>query len=419
MAPVIEVSNVSKRFRLSRDRANSFKDRFVRIGRHDYDEFWALREVDFVVEEGQTLGVLGHNGSGKSTLLKCIGGILQPTTGEIRSRGLIAALLELGAGFHPDLTGRENVYLNAALLGLSKKDTERRFDQIVAFAELEDFIDQQVKHYSSGMYVRLGFAVAINVEPEILLIDEVLAVGDEAFARKCMAKVKQFQKEGRTIILVTHAADLAREVCDRVLVLDHGHMVAEGEPGLAIRAYRDHLFATGRGHEVAAPGAAESTSAEVARAAVPIRIADVRISNPDGGDRDYLLAFERLLVEVDYEASEPCEAVVGIGVYNEKGERVWGSNNRAAGVELGKLTGSGTVRFVFGSVPLLDGNYTLQVGLTDADGQVFDWIDSMPGFRVAQLDNTVGVVAMPFAIEHAVSNGAGPSVPREQAVPRP
>ena len=199
----------------------------INFGRIPYEPFMALNDIDFDIEEGTTVGILGHNGSGKSTLLKCVAGILQPNTGEIVTRGRLAALLELGAGFNHELTGRENVFMNASILGLSKKDTELIFDEIVAFSELERFIDMQVRHYSSGMYVRLGFAVAVNVEPDILLVDEVLAVGDEAFQRKCVERVKKFQGEGRTTLFVTHAADMVRQICDRAIVLDHGKMVAD------------------------------------------------------------------------------------------------------------------------------------------------------------------------------------------------
>ena len=206
----IEARGISKKFRIVKEPIHTLKDRFLHLHGQRYEDFWALHELDVEIEQGETLGMLGHNGSGKSTLLKCVAGILLPTTGEVRVRGRIASLLELGAGFHPDLSGRENIFINASFLGIAHKEIAKRLDDIIAFAELDHFIDNQVKYYSSGMYVRLGFAVAVNVDPDILLIDEVLAVGDEAFQRKCLDRVAQFQRDGRTILLVTHAADLAR-----------------------------------------------------------------------------------------------------------------------------------------------------------------------------------------------------------------
>src|SRR6478736_4888076 len=233
----VSIDSVSKRFRLSSGKPRSVKERVIHPGRQKVEDFWALRDISFDIDEGETIGLLGHNGSGKSTLLKLVGGIMKPTTGLIRVRGRLASLLELGAGFHPELTGRENVYMNAAVLGLKRTDIDARFDDIVEFAELERFIDQQVKHYSSGMYVRLGFAVAVNVDPDVLLVDEVLAVGDETFQRKCLDRVHQFQRQGRTIVVVSHGVDLMRQICDRVAVLDHGVMVTYGLPGESIRVF--------------------------------------------------------------------------------------------------------------------------------------------------------------------------------------
>src|SRR5471030_1345108 len=206
----------------------------IHFGRIPFEDFVALDDIDIDIEQGTTVGILGHNGSGKSTLLKCVAGILQPNEGEIVTRGRLAALLELGAGFHPELTGRENVYMNASILGLTKRDINKVFDEIVAFSELDKFIDMQVRHYSSGMYVRLGFAVAVNVEPDILLVDEVLAVGDEAFQRKCLDHVKKFQREGRTIVVVSHSPDAIRMNCGRAMVMNHGRVITVDEPGEAI-----------------------------------------------------------------------------------------------------------------------------------------------------------------------------------------
>lgn len=235
---VIRVSDVSKRFVIRKDK--SLKERLVNFGRSQKhkEDFWALKDVSFEIKAGTTVGLVGANGSGKSTLLKAIGGIIQPNSGYIERRGRLAALLELGAGFHPDLTGRENVYLNGSILGLTHKQTDEYFDSIVEFAELEEFIDTQVKFYSSGMYVRLAFAISVHVDPDILLVDEVLAVGDEPFQKKCMDKIREFQVEGRTIVLVSHAADQVTSLCDRVVVMSHGSMVFDGEPHAGIEALR-------------------------------------------------------------------------------------------------------------------------------------------------------------------------------------
>src|SRR5580700_7952822 len=238
----VDIQHVSKRFRLYHQKYTSLKERVIHAGRSPYTDLWALRDIDFQVNEGDTVGILGRNGSGKSTLLKCVCGVLQPTEGRIEVRGKLAGLLELGAGFQPDLTGRQNIYLNGSLLGLSKSAIDKVFDEVVAFAELEQFIDNQVKFYSSGMYVRLGFAVAVNVDPDILVIDEVLAVGDERFQRKCMERIKQFQREGRTILFVSHSPDQVRSICDRAVVLSDGEMIGLGLPGEAVRIFREVLL---------------------------------------------------------------------------------------------------------------------------------------------------------------------------------
>ncbi|MAT18190.1 MAG: hypothetical protein CMF56_06450 [Leifsonia sp.] len=235
---VIAVDDVSKRFVIRKEK--SLKERIVnfrRSSQHKAD-FWALDHVGFEIVSGTTIGLLGANGSGKSTLLKVIGGIIRPSSGQVLRRGRVAALLELGAGFHPDLTGRENVFLNAAILGLSRDETEAKFDEIVEFSEISEFIDSQVKFYSSGMYVRLAFAIAVHVDPDILLVDEVLAVGDEQFQKKCMDKIAEFQRDGRTIVFVSHSADQVESLCDRAVVLSHGKLVYDGDTGGAIEALR-------------------------------------------------------------------------------------------------------------------------------------------------------------------------------------
>lgn len=253
---VVSVQGVSKQFRLRQD--NSFKERIVTLGRQGRkhrSEFWALEDVSLDIEAGHTIGLIGHNGSGKSTLLKLIGGILSPSSGTVSTRGQMAALLELGAGFHPDLTGRENVYLNASMLGLSEDQIAERFDRIVEFSEIGQFIDTQVKFYSSGMYVRLAFAVAVHTDPDVLLVDEVLAVGDEAFQKKCLDRIRQFQEEGRTIVLVTHTLSTVEEMCDQAVLLDHGKVLYAGSPAVAVSEFRrvleEHRLQVSGGIEVA------------------------------------------------------------------------------------------------------------------------------------------------------------------------
>jgi ABC-2 type transport system ATP-binding protein len=239
---VVSVRDVTKNFVVRKD--DSLKERLVTLGRRGRryrEDFVALDSIAFDIQAGTTIGLIGHNGSGKSTLLKVIGGIIEPTAGQVWTRGRIAALLELGAGFHPDLTGKENIYLNGSILGLSRAEIDVRFDEIVEFADIGEFIDTPVKFYSSGMYVRLAFAVAVHTDPDILLVDEVLSVGDEAFQRKCMEKIRSFQEEGRTIILVTHNLGQVLDLCDRAVLLNHGHLVYDGPPREAISTFRDFL----------------------------------------------------------------------------------------------------------------------------------------------------------------------------------
>lgn len=387
----IEIHEVTKTFRLYQEQMKSFKERIIKLGRVPYEDFHALRDVSFDVYQGETLGLLGHNGSGKSTLLKCIAGTLRPNHGTIRTRGRLAALLELGAGFHGDLTGRENVYLNGSILGFTKRDVDRIFDDIVDFAELHDFIDMQVKHYSSGMSARLGFAVAINVDPDIILVDEVLSVGDEAFQRKCMERVREFQDEGRTILVVTHAADLVRQICDRAAVLDQGHLVTLDESGPAIRAFREALINRGI--------ALEEELDEEGRANVSRRLSrkvtftDVQVEYPDSS-QNYVLPGERVLVRCGWEAPEPVDDVVfAINVHDEEGRLMLGANSDLVGDGVSSVHGRGEVVFDLGGVPLQDGDYAVSVGIhTHDSGEEYDHREDKDRFQVMNPTRVIGRV---------------------------
>jgi ABC-2 type transport system ATP-binding protein len=407
----VKVDSVSKRFRLFHEKYTSLKERAIHLGKIPYVDFWALKNIDIEVAHGETVGLLGHNGSGKSTLLKCIAGILQPTTGEIRTVGRVAALLELGAGFHPDLSGRENVFLNASLMGVNRREMQRKFDDIVAFAELEAHIDQQVKYYSSGMYVRLGFAVAVNMDPEILLVDEVLAVGDELFQRKCLDRVKQFQREGRTILVVTHSVDQVRQICDRVAVLDQGDMVALDIPGSAVRIYREHLLRRQQYEEAerlvvsenvdgspdgpGADGAVTQLSQEAKRN-LQVRITDVTFEFPGCDRRPYLVSGEPLTIHVRYEASRPVnEFVVGLAVYDLEGHLLFGWNTDTMGLDLGCVDGRGEISFSIAAVPLLDGTYPVTIGMHSHDhATVYDWREQRESFEVMSPSRSTGVLEL-------------------------
>jgi ABC-2 type transport system ATP-binding protein len=349
----IEIEGVSKRFRLFRQKPSSFKQR-VLTARSRADELWALHDVSFDVREGTTFGLIGHNGSGKTTLLKCIAGILRPTSGTIRQRGRLAALLELGAGFHPELTGRENVYLNASFLGLSRKETDRAYDDVVAFAELEEFMDNQVKFYSSGMLVRLGFAVAVHVDPDVLLVDEVLAVGDEAFQAKCIERVRQFQREGRTIVLVTHALDTVRDICDRAAMLHHGRVHSIGAPDDVVREMRYVLLG------VTDPGFVPEQGTREAE------IAEVQIIRADGSGDGDVRRHDPLTIQVDVRTNEPVDDLdVDFAVLDgATNHPVLEARTSTNGIDLGGVDGKRRVRFRIESFPYEAGKYWVTVGLS-------------------------------------------------------
>jgi ABC-2 type transport system ATP-binding protein len=413
----IEIRHVTKTFRLYHEHYSSLKEKMLHLGRVPSEDFVAVDDIDIDIEEGTTVGILGHNGSGKSTLLKCVAGILQPNEGEIVTRGRLAALLELGAGFHPELTGRENVYMNASILGLSKKDINLVFDEIVAFSELEKFIDMQVRHYSSGMYIRLGFAVAVNVDPDILLVDEVLSVGDEAFQRKCLERVAQFQKEGRTILFVTHAADLVRKVCERAIVLDHGALVSDSSPGEAIRTFRESLQHSGLADPTveAAEAAQAAEVAEVEAAAEEmtvgrqraasathkVKITNVTIDHPGMlVGRRWLLPDEALSIHVSYHADEPTDDLLfGIAIHDEDGNDIFGTNTKRIDVPVPVADGDGQVTFDFEHMPLLDGTFLVTLAIQSSDeGTVHDWRDQQYQFSVMNPTRTVGLVSLPLEV---------------------
>jgi ABC-2 type transport system ATP-binding protein len=400
----VSIENVSKFFRLYKERSHSLKERAIRLGRNPYETFWALRDVTLDVHEGETVGLLGHNGSGKSTLLKCVAGTLHPTMGEIKTKGRVAALLELGAGFHGDLTGRENVYLNGSILGFSRAEVSRIFDDIVNFAELHDFIDLPVKHYSSGMAARLGFAVAVHVEPDVLLLDEILAVGDEAFQRKCLQRIKGFQKEGRTIFLVTHAADLVRQLCDRAAVLDRGQLVTLGAPDDAVRVFRETLLH--RGIDLP-PEARESRAERSARLSQEVRFLATSIEFPAGGQ--WVTPGGPLRIRIRYEAPEPVhDCIFAIEIHDQEGNIMIGTNTQLLDASPGTVHGIGEVVFNLPSVNLLDGVYPVSLGIHDSFGKEFDHRDQLDRFEVTGGGKMIGRVHLPLRVAYDTTMSQAP-----------
>jgi ABC-2 type transport system ATP-binding protein len=359
----IDVSGVSKRFRLYHERNQSLKSTLLRRGRATFEEFWALQDVDFQVPEGSTFGLIGENGSGKSTLLKCMAKILRPDRGRISVEGKLSALLELGAGFHPELSGRENVYLNASILGLGKREVDRRFDAIVAFAGLEQFIDTPVKNYSSGMYVRLGFSVAINVEPDVLLVDEILAVGDEQFQRRCKEKFVDLKAEGKTIVVVSHALGSVRSLCDHAAWLEHGVLKEVGPAEHVVDAY------IGSVDTVRVEGGIEARwgTGEA-------RIERVELLDGRGVDVARVRTGEAMTVRLHYSLGRPIERpVFTVTIHRIDGVHVCAPTTRDAGCVPDVLAGWGYVDLRVDRLLLLPGSYDVSVSITDdADLQPFD-----------------------------------------------
>jgi len=358
---VVRIENVSKKFVIRKD--NSLKERLVtlgRAGRRHSEEFWALRDVSLDIPAGSTIGLLGPNGSGKSTLLKAIGGIIEPTSGTISRRGRLAALLELGAGFHPDLTGRENVFLNASILGLSQAETEAKFDDILTFSGIGDFIDTQVKFYSSGMYVRLAFAVAIHTDPDVLLVDEVLAVGDEAFQRKCLDKIREFQQQGRTIILVSHSLGQVQELCDRAVVLSKGEVKFQGSASDAVKNFREIL----EGRRVAE---AEAAAPEVEHTPGRVVSTELRAEGREPGEEVH--PGDTLVLRMTYEHSTPLTRWhSGFKIETNLGTQVFGTDSRMLELHHSPLDGTASVEYRLEDVPFGAGPYFVHSFFANPDG---------------------------------------------------
>jgi ABC-type polysaccharide/polyol phosphate transport system ATPase subunit len=424
----IEVRNASKVYRrygrhrqFATLKSALLSGSLVRDLRPD-ETFPALTDVTFDVPRGRTLGVIGRNGSGKSTLLKLVAGITKPSTGTVRVEGRISALIELGAGFHPEISGRENVFINGIMLGLSKREITRRFDEIVEFAELEDFIDAPVKTYSSGMYMRLGFAVAIHVDPEVLLVDEVLAVGDEGFTHKCLDKFAEFKRRGKTILLVTHSLGMVERFCDDAIWIDGGRLKAMGDPKRVVGAYVTDVEQAEERHLAAGDAKVKDAAAvgspdDPASAILPdnpieavegpadmfrategrwgsreIEITAVQLVG-DGGEAGHVFhSGQPFTIKVALRAPvEMTDFVVGVGIFNAEGVCVYGTNTSLEEYRSVRMLGDAEVSFAVESLDLVEGTYKLDVAIHKFDGYPYDYHRLLYTFRVKSRVKDVGI----------------------------
>jgi ABC-type polysaccharide/polyol phosphate transport system ATPase subunit len=384
----IIVDGVSRRFRIHGREARTLKDLFVQGGRTQASDVWALRDVSLTVAPGDAVGLIGRNGSGKTTLLRIVAGIIKPTAGTAQAAGRIGSLLELGAGFHLDFTGRENVFLNGAIQGLRRSDIRSRFDEIVAFAELEHAIDRPVRTYSSGMTMRLGFAIAAFLDADVLLLDEVFAVGDEAFQRKCFGRIFAFKQAGGTIVFVSHDAAAVERLCERSVLLEGGRVAFDGPTTEAVTRYRRALADEASPAELGA-GLREWGSGEAT-------IASASLVGKEGSDRLQFLAGEpfELLVSVTTANGVPPPRLQ-LELRDDVGTLVAGHavDLRALGWAPG--AGERSVRFRLDELPLADGRFHLRLGITDESGEhVYHWLDDALVFVVYPGKGERGVVRL-------------------------
>jgi ABC-type polysaccharide/polyol phosphate transport system ATPase subunit len=377
----VRVQDLWEKFRIYHSRPRGLKERLFRLERSYFEDFWALQGVTFQLEAGESLAVVGANGSGKSTLLKCLARILPPDRGEVNVEGRVASLLELGAGFHGDLSGRENVFLNGSILGMRRQDLARVFDQIVSFAGVEEFIDTPVRNYSSGMFVRLGFAIAVNVDPDILLIDEILAVGDAAFQTQCFERMHEFKREGKTLLLVTHDLDAATRLCDKAVLLDKGLIEAEGSAREVVSMYRQRIVAE-HGDQPVAPNV---PSAGKRWGTGEAEIVSTELLDEDERPVDSLKSSSwstfRLKVRFSKDTEDP---VFGYIVRADDGTELFAANTMWRGITTGLFRAGEIAEIRFRQrIGLLPSKYLLTTAIAHRDGnQWYDWWDDCLMFRV-------------------------------------
>lgn len=383
MTPAIVVKDLSKKYHFYQKPVDKLKELISQGKKAYHQDFWALRGVSFEVPRGQTVGVVGRNGSGKSTLLQVLAGTLQPSSGEVSVNGRVSALLELGAGFNPEFTGRENVFINGAIMGFSQAEMEERFPRICAFAEIGDFINQPVKTYSSGMYVRLAFATAINVDPDILLVDEALAVGDAVFQYRCMRRIQELKEQGVTIFFVSHDLSAIKSLCDHALLIDQGRLVAEGDPYAIINHYQGLIMAAEEGLHVV-PGSESALQGSFRHGNRDAEILGVDLVDDAGAVLEVLASGDPVVVRVRIRGHRALEnPVVGIMVRNRMGLDLYGTNTELQDLPIGPIGAGQEVEVNFRlNAWLGTGDYAVTVAIHTAEGVSCDWVDDAVFLKV-------------------------------------
>ena len=385
----IRVEHVSKEFKVYLDKGVNLKERVLFKNRRRYEERKVLRDISFDVKKGEAIGLVGQNGCGKSTMLKLLSRIMYPDSGSVEVNGRVSALIELGAGFHPDMSGRENIYTNAAIFGLTKKEIDARIDDIIAFSELEAFIDNPVRTYSSGMYMRLAFAVAINVDADILLIDEILAVGDAAFQAKCFNRMMEIKAKGTTIVIVSHALSQIEQICDRTIWIQNGRIRMEGAP----RDVHPHYMAWMAQKNAGQQGTQKPAEDTKRWGSGEARMEKITVLDGQGRERNSFSPEEAFTVRVDYAANSLLpNAVVGLAIYRSDQTYIYGTNTLIDTSEPVKLQKQGTVLLHIDRLPVANGHYTIDLALHRPDGFDYDFWRECASVSIAGAVQTPGVI---------------------------
>lgn len=396
---VIKVENVSKKFK-NRNLLNQYttlKSLLLKkkSSTNNNSSIYALKNISVSIKKGQTIGVIGHNGSGKSTLLKVISKIYRPDSGQIWVKGRVSSLIELGAGFHPEFSGRENVFINGIILGLSKKEIRKKFRLIVEYADLEKFIDAPVRTYSSGMFMRLAFSVAVNIDPDILLIDEVLAVGDEAFSKKCGKRFEEFQKSGKTLVIVSHDLLAIEKWCEEVIWLNQGAIQAVGQPKKIIDQYKNSVSPNDSSGKEPLQNTNKSLEQGRRWGSKEIEIASIKLLDNSKKERFSYITGEKMTIEISYKVHKHvAEPVFGFGIYRPDGICCYGSNTDIGNIHINELKKDGVVSIDISHLDLIEGLYHLDIAVHDRNDHAYDYLSRCLSFLMSSDIKDAGIIRL-------------------------